>query len=99
LASWLPIDDRTDIYPLGVILYEIFTGKFPFGGDGTEILAIIHQHIYAEPAAPELINPNVITFIPGQMVHILEVLDGLGGVQQLYNDMQHLAIFQLTKVG
>ncbi len=58
-AAGRPINDRTDIYPLGIMLYEMFTGKLPFGGDGTEILAIIHQHIYAEPIAPELINPNI----------------------------------------
>jgi len=58
-AAGRPINDRTDIYPLGVMLYEMFTGKLPFGGEGTEILAIIHQHIYSEPTAPELINPNI----------------------------------------
>jgi len=58
-AAGRPINDRTDIYPLGVMLYEMFTGKLPFGGEGTEILAIIHQHIYSEPTPPERINPNI----------------------------------------
>ncbi|HYX48523.1 MAG TPA: serine/threonine-protein kinase, partial [Ktedonobacteraceae bacterium] len=58
-AAGQPINDRTDIYPLGVMLYEMFTGKLPFGGEGTEILAVIHQHIYTEPIPPERINPNI----------------------------------------
>ena len=29
----LPVSDQTDIYALGVILYEIFTGSPPFQGD------------------------------------------------------------------
>jgi eukaryotic-like serine/threonine-protein kinase len=58
-AAGRPIDVRTDIYPLGIILYEMFTGKVPFGGDGSEMLAVIHQHIYAEPLAPDLINPRI----------------------------------------
>lgn len=58
-AAGRPINDRTDIYPLGVMLYEMFTGKLPFGGEGTEILAVIHQHIYNEPTPPEHINSNI----------------------------------------
>ncbi len=58
-AAGHPINDRTDIYPLGIMLYEMFTGKLPFGGEGTEILAIIHQHIYSEPAPPEQVNSNI----------------------------------------
>ena len=58
-AAGRPINDRTDIYPLGVMLYEMFTGKLPFGGEGTEILAVIHQHIYNEPTPPESINTNI----------------------------------------
>ncbi|MGZ3610851.1 MAG: serine/threonine protein kinase [Ktedonobacteraceae bacterium] len=58
-AAGRSINDRTDIYPLGVILYEMFTGKLPFGGEGTEILAVVHQHIYNEPTPPERINSNI----------------------------------------
>ncbi|MBA3707915.1 MAG: protein kinase, partial [Planctomycetes bacterium] len=50
-------DQRTDIYALGVVFYELLAGKLPFiGGDAT---SIIYQHIHAEPKPPKEIDPNV----------------------------------------
>ena len=42
-----PIDGRTDIYSLGVVLYEMVTGKKPFTADTP--LGVLHQHV-TEPA-------------------------------------------------
>jgi serine/threonine protein kinase len=50
-------NELSDIYSLGVILYEICTGVRPFSGDTT--LAIIMQHITATPTSPDMINPNI----------------------------------------
>jgi serine/threonine protein kinase len=52
-----PGDERSDIYSLGVILYEICTGVVPF--HGTNPSAIIMQHVFAEPPHPAIVNPNV----------------------------------------
>jgi formylglycine-generating enzyme required for sulfatase activity/tRNA A-37 threonylcarbamoyl transferase component Bud32 len=41
------VDVRADIYSLGVVYYELLTGKKPF--DGTSANALIYQHNYAEP--------------------------------------------------
>jgi serine/threonine protein kinase len=50
-------DQRTDIYAMGVVFYELLTGKLPFtGGDAT---SIIYQHIHAEPKPPKEIDPNI----------------------------------------
>ena len=45
-----PIDHRTDIYALGVILYQIFAGRLPF--DGGTAQEIIFKHVTEPPPSP-----------------------------------------------
>jgi serine/threonine protein kinase len=42
-----PVDARTDIYAMGVIMYECFAGSLPFQGES--FMGILTQHITAEP--------------------------------------------------
>ena len=50
-------NERSDLYSLGIILYEICTGVLPFRSDNpTEIMM---QHINTMPPAPASINPNI----------------------------------------
>jgi serine/threonine protein kinase len=51
------IDQRADLYSLGVILFEMMTGRVPFGGDGYG--EIIVKHITMAPPSARAINPQL----------------------------------------
>lgn len=51
-----PLDARTDLYALGVILYQLFTGRLPFEGIDREIML---AHLHQAPQLPRELNPHL----------------------------------------
>ena len=51
------IDARTDIYSLGVIMYEICTGRPPYVAD--DPMAILFQHVEGNPTPPRQLKPDI----------------------------------------
>lgn len=56
-AQGKKVDNRTDIYAVGIVLFEMLTGKVPFEGDTA--VAVAHQHIHAQPVVPSTFNAKV----------------------------------------
>jgi serine/threonine-protein kinase len=56
-AQGQPLDNRSDIYALGVMLFEIATGRRPFESDTPYSIAVMQ--VTTPPPAPRSINPNL----------------------------------------
>ena len=59
------VDNRSDIYSLGVVMYEMMTGRPPYDGESPVAVAI--QHINGGATMPSVLNPN----IPGGLEQII----------------------------
>ncbi|MGH8663092.1 MAG: serine/threonine-protein kinase [Burkholderiales bacterium] len=53
----LAIDQRTDLYALGVIMYEMFTGAPPYSGDNP--MAVLYQHLEGAKPPPSSRNAEI----------------------------------------
>jgi serine/threonine protein kinase len=64
------IDHRTDIYSIGVIMFEIFTGKLPFQADSP--VAVIFAHVKSLPPRPTELVPNLPPILEKIILKALE---------------------------
>ena len=63
------VDARTDIYSLGVVMYEMLTGRPPYDGETPVSVAI--QHINGTPLAPSLLNSEIPTGLEQITMHAM----------------------------
>jgi len=89
-AEGKEIDQRTDIYSLGVILYEMVTGSVPFKGDSA--LSVALKHKTKLPSDPRKLNPELSENL-GRLILICMEKDRerrYQSAQALLNDLQNL---------
>jgi histidine kinase len=63
------IDIRSDLYALGIILYELIVGKVPFQAE--EALTLIHCHIAKSPSPPHASDPRIPVILSDLLLKLL----------------------------
>jgi tetratricopeptide (TPR) repeat protein/ABC-type dipeptide/oligopeptide/nickel transport system ATPase subunit len=63
------VDQRADLYSLGVMLYELIAGQLPFTGDN--VLALINQHLHGSVVPPREYNPEIPSSLDTLILRLL----------------------------
>jgi tetratricopeptide (TPR) repeat protein len=64
-----PVDGRADLYALGVLLYDLTTGRVPFTGD--DQLTIISQHVHAHVVPPRMLRSDIPRMLEAIIIRLL----------------------------
>jgi len=64
------VSPAADVYVLGIVMYEMLTGRTPFDGDTPAAVAM--QHIQDPPVPPSQLNPNIPSTLEDIILRCLE---------------------------
>ncbi|MBC8163397.1 MAG: protein kinase, partial [Roseiflexaceae bacterium] len=68
-ASGDTVDARSDVYAMGVVLYEMLTGRLPF--EGTNAMAVLNKHVHAPPPSPRQFVPALTADVEAVLLRAL----------------------------
>lgn len=85
------VDERSDLYSLGIIFYQLLTGTRPFLG--ATVATILHQHIAQTPSPPLSLNRKIETILSDIVLRLLEkeAENRYQSAKGLLNDLERYA--------
>jgi hypothetical protein len=70
-AQGYPVDGRTDVYSLGVMLFQMLTGRLPFATPQGDAISLAYKHIAELPPSPRQLNPALLPELDGVVLKAL----------------------------
>lgn len=70
MAKGIKVDQRVDLYSLGVLFYEVVTGRVPFQGKTS--VSVIKQHLEKKPRLPKLYTKDLSENLKGIILKLME---------------------------